>query len=130
MPKFLSPFLDFFGAVALALAVYAALRWLLGRNLEKYSDVLSSAVLTRTGMLLAPIMASMFAHQMESYLSVSKIVNQEAATIADTFFKSKRYGREDIQQTADILRNSAAYVGTVMDEEWQLLAHQKLSDRA
>lgn len=118
------------GAVALALAVYAALRWLLGRKLEKDSDLLSSAVVTRTGTLLALIMALMFAHQMENYLSVSKMVDQEAAAIADTFFKSERYARDDAQQTADILGSIAAYVSTVLDEEWQLLAHQKLSDRA
>jgi cytochrome c biogenesis factor len=119
-----------FGSVALALAVYAVLRLLLGRNLEKDSDALSSAVVTRTGTLLALIMALMFAHQMENYLSVSKLVNQEATAIGDAFYMSERYADGDDQEIAEIHRKIAAYVHTVLDEEWPLLAHKKLSEKA
>ena len=118
------------GAVALGLGVYAVLRLLLGRRLEKDSDLLSSAVVTRTGTLLALIMALMFAHQMENYLSVSTMVNQEAAAIGDAFYKSERYDDGEDQEIAEIRRKIAAYVHTVLHEEWPLLARQKLSEKA
>ena len=118
-------------SVLLALAIYGLFRKLLGPRAAQDDANLSLAVITRLGTLHALILALIFAAEMQNYLGIQKIITMETAAVADVYYGTKRYFDDSNQEAHPIQKNIANYVHSVIDNEWSLLANEKiLSDQA
>ena len=115
------------GAMALAFGPYIlARKFFHGRTTERTYD-LAGSVLFRIGALHALILALMFAHVTDQFLDLREAVTDEAAATADVYYDLERY---DLGITDIIRRDLALYAGTVINDEWPLLADRQLSDDA
>jgi hypothetical protein len=115
------------GAMALAFGPYLIARRLFQRRATERTYDLAGSVMFRIGALHALILALMFAHVTALFLDLRNAVTEEAAATADVYYDLERYDAESMEI---VRRDLALYAGTVINEEWPLLADRRLSAEA
>ncbi len=115
------------GAMALAFGPYFLARKFFHRRSTEHTYDLAGSVLFRIGALHALILALMLADVTASFLDLRDAVTDEAAATTDVYRNLERY---DAEITEIIRRDLALYAGTVINNEWPLLAHRQLSGDA
>ena len=114
-------------ALAAAFIPYVILRKLFSERLSEDTQTLSSSITVRLGALHALILALVFAQEQINYTQVRRTIVDEAAATADVYYELERY---DVEKTNAIRLAVARYVQTVIEDEWALLARERLSDKA
>ncbi len=112
------------GAMAFAFGPYFLARKFFFRRTTERTYDLALSVLFRIGALHALILALMFAHVTALFLDLRNAVTDEAAATTDVYHDLGRY---DAEIGEIIGRDLALYAGTVINNEWPLLADRHLS---
>ncbi len=115
------------GAMAFAFGPYFLARKFFFRRTTERTYDLALSVLFRIGALHALILALMFAHVTALFLDLRNAVTDEAAATTDVYHDLGRY---DAEIGEIIGRDLALYAGTVINNEWPLLADRQLSEDA
>jgi hypothetical protein len=111
----------------LSLAGYGVARYLLRPRIQADTQELAASILFRIGALNALILALAFAQEQSNYTDVLDSVDAEVASLSDVHDDLGRYSGADVAEYRAALE---AYVDTVANGEWRLLASGRLSDDA
>jgi hypothetical protein len=106
------------GTIALTLAAYFLMRFLLVGDAENAERELANSVIFRISALHGLILALVFAQEMIDYQGLRYETATEANAIADIYFDATRYGDN---RNAPIQKALSDYISVVVDKEWQEL---------
>ena len=114
------------GTIALACAVYFAMRAVAAKSIGEDTPTMAHSVLFRVAATHGLILALVVAQMILSFQELRSTLVQEATAIADIYNDIGRYGTD---AQADVQSTLAKYVRVVIEVEWGLLASEgRLSD--
>lgn len=109
------------GTILIAWAVYFTMRRIAGDALEVETETLAGSVIFRVSALHGLILALVFAQELVNYNQLHENIVSEATAIADIYHDIGRY---DTEAESTVREALSAYLHTVVETEWDILARE------